>query len=399
MKRVLCILAVVIGSSLVSLTASGLFIWNVVPTRLTNQFHSSITLLSIQPPVHYAGGEDTGVQHDSDAVSSSWTADTNADSSYNSEQVNSFSSETLPQDVEALDHDSDDNTLNPLPESVISRVKKFVFFIGHCRSGHSIVGSILDSHPHIVISHESKLFQRLLRQSEPDKSYIFNTIWNSSYLSATTGIRTAKSNGKGYSLAVNDLYQGTYESYIDVIGEKKAELTTELFLSSPAQLENVINKLQTALGLPMKVFHVIRNPFDNIATSALFKTFKDSQIGRVKRQNITVSVNSNILNEEIDTYFRYLQAVKEAEEMFKFDLMVVHGKDFVADPRTTIIEMCKFLEVQCSDDYLDITSKKIFNGESKTRYKIKWEDYHISRVQSYIDKYSSSLKRYYDFDF
>ena len=248
-----------------------------------------------------------------------------------------------------------------------------------------------------MISHESKLFQRLLRQSEPDKSYIFNTIWNSSYLSATTGIRTAKSNGKSYSLAVNDLYQGTYESYIDVFGEKKAELTTELFLSSPARLENIINKLQTALGLPMKVFHVIRNPFDNIATSALFKTFKDSQIGRVKRQSATVSVNSSILNEEIDTYFRYLQAVKEAEEMFKFDLMVIHGKDFVAHPRTIIVEMCKFLEVHCSNDYLDITSKKIFTGESKTRYKIKWEDYQITKVQSYIDIYRS-LKRYYDFD-
>ena len=379
-----------IGSSLVSLTVSGLFIWNAGPTRLTNQFHS-ITLLSIQPPVYRA----TGAKHDSD-VSASWAADTNADSSHNSEQINS---EPLPQDderdVEGLE--DDDNTLNPLPESVISGVKKFVFFIGHCRSGHSIVGSILDSHPHIVISHESKLFQRLLKQSEPDKSFIFNTIWNSSYLSATTGIRTAKSNGKGYTLAVNDLYQGTYQSYIDVIGEKKAELTTEMFLYSPARLENIINKLQTALGLPMKVFLVIRNPFDNIATAALFKTFKDSQIGKVKRQNITITINSSILNSEIDTYFRYLQAVEEANEMFKFDLMVIHGKDFVADPRTTIKEMCNFLEVQCSNDYLDVTSKKIFNGESKTRYKIKWEDYQISRVQSYIDKYSS-MKRYYDFD-
>jgi len=392
MRRVLCILAVMIGSSLVSLTVSGLFVWNAGPTPLTNQFHS-ITLVSLQSPVH----KDTSAQHDGSDVLASRTADINADSSYNSKQVNSVSSsDSLPQqDVEEFQ--DDDNALNPLPESVINGVKTFVFFIGHCRSGHSIVGSILDSHPHIVISHESKLFQRLLKRSEPDKSYIFNTIWNSSYLSATTGIRTAKSNGKGYTLAVNDLYQGTYESYIDVIGEKKAELTTEMFLYSPARLQNIINKLQIALGLPMKVFLVIRNPFDNIATAALFKTFKDSQIGKVKRQNITIKVNSSILNEEIDTYFRYLQAVKEANEMFKFDLMVIHGKDFVANPRTTIAEMCKFLEIQCSDDYLDITSKKVFNGESKTRYKIKWEDYQISRVQSYIDNYSS-LKRYYDFD-
>ena len=391
MKRVLCVLAVVIGSSVVSLTISGLFVWNAGPTRLTNQFHS-ITLLSIQPPVH-RGGQETSAQHDSD-VSDKAVDMKDGD---NFEQVDS-SEAPAPQDVAVLQNDdTDDSTLNPLPESVINHVNTFVFFIGHCRSGHSIIGSILDSHPHIVISHESKIFQRLLKQSEPDKSYIFNTIWNSSYLSATTGIRTAKSNGKGYSLAVDDLYQGTYESYIDVIGEKKAELTTELFMHSPARLESVINKLRTALGLPMKVFHVIRNPFDNIATAALFRTFKDSQIGKVKRQNTTVSINSYILNEEIDTYFRYLQAVEEAKEMFKFDLMVIHGKDFVEDPKLTIIEMCSFLKVQCSDEYLDITSKKVFNGESKTRYKIKWEEDQILTVQSYIHKYSN-LKRYHNFD-
>ena len=137
-RRILCILAVVIGSSLVSLAVSGLFTWNAVPTRLTNQFYSSISLLSMQLPVHHPGGEDTGVKHRDGDVSESWEADTNADSSYNSEQVNSFSSEPLPQDVEVLEDDGDASTLNSLPESVIDGVKKFVFFIDHCRSGHSI---------------------------------------------------------------------------------------------------------------------------------------------------------------------------------------------------------------------------------------------------------------------
>jgi len=144
-------------------------------------------------------------------------------------------------------------TLKHLPQLIISGVKKFVFFIGHCRSGHSIVGSILDGHPHIVISHESKIFRRLAKTpSKIDKSYIFNTIWTSAYMSAReSGIRTIRSraNGKGYTLAVGGLYQGEYESYIEVIGEKKAELTTELFLDSPTRLEGVINKLRATVGL------------------------------------------------------------------------------------------------------------------------------------------------------
>jgi len=110
----------------------------------------------------------------------------------------------------------------------------------------------------------------------------------------------------------------------------------------------------------MKVFHVIRNPFDNIATAVLYENFKDSLIGKAKRHNGTYTFNSSTIDKEIDTYFRYYQATEEAKEMFKLDVMVIHGKDFVADPRTTIVEMCKFLEVQCSNGYLEVTSKKNF---------------------------------------
>ena len=41
-----------------------------------------------------------------------------------------------------------------LTESVIDKIKTYVFFIGMARSGHSIVAAVLDAHPHIVISDE-----------------------------------------------------------------------------------------------------------------------------------------------------------------------------------------------------------------------------------------------------
>ena len=47
-----------------------------------------------------------------------------------------------------------------LPQSVIDQTKTFAFFLGypHSASGHSIVGTLMDSHPHIVISHEVDVF-------------------------------------------------------------------------------------------------------------------------------------------------------------------------------------------------------------------------------------------------
>src|SRR5262245_54048072 len=36
----------------------------------------------------------------------------------------------------------------------LSSVRTFLLFIGHPRSGHSLVGSLLDAHPSMVVSHE-----------------------------------------------------------------------------------------------------------------------------------------------------------------------------------------------------------------------------------------------------
>lgn len=36
--------------------------------------------------------------------------------------------------------------LHELPKNVTDSVRKFLFFVGYARSGHSIIGSILDAH-------------------------------------------------------------------------------------------------------------------------------------------------------------------------------------------------------------------------------------------------------------
>ncbi|XP_065891456.1 uncharacterized protein [Dysidea avara] len=403
MKRSRYVVTVVIGCSVLSLTLSGLYIWR---TEVENRFRRSSLLQHDQNTVlvanqHQYEDPDNKITASSplllpDVTWSTTPAQVSTNSMSPLELQSTFK---LPTNkVEIRYGASSYAGFKPLPKSVIDGVKTFVYFIGHARSGHSIVGSILDGHPHIVISHESKIFRHLIKVPyAAKKSYIFNTIWSSAFLSPNTGIRRAGAIGKGYTLAVNGLYQGTYESYIDVIGEKKGDLTTEMFLSSPTKLKSVIDKLNTALDLPLKVFHVIRNPFDNIATAVLYDNFRDGEIGKAKRYKGVYTFNTSLVDKEIETYFRYYQAIEDAKEMFKFDLMVIHGKDFVADPRTMIIKMCTFLQVHCPDHYLDLSSKKIFSSESKTRHKMKWEDYQISRVQSHIEKFSS-LRRYHNFN-
>ena len=62
----------------------------------------------------------------------------------------------LPFDVDAIPVKKNRANLAKLPSEVINGIKKFVFFVGYAcaRSGHSIVGSLMDAHPHVVIAHE-----------------------------------------------------------------------------------------------------------------------------------------------------------------------------------------------------------------------------------------------------
>ena len=80
------------------------------------------------------------------------------------------------------------------------------------------------------------------------------------------------------------------------------------------------------------------------------------------------------------------------------DMMELHNMDLIATPKAVISEMCSFLAVQCSDEYLDAASNKVFNAVSKTRYNIKWKNEQILLVKQNIQKYET-LHRYLDFNY
>jgi len=290
-----------------------------------------------------------------------------------------------------------------LPKRVINGVRSVVLFIGHPRSGHSIVGSILDSHPHIVVSHELDLFNKMVDHPNWSKSEIFNAFWSLSIKSSTSGLRTdtKKANRKGYSLGIPDLYQGTYESYIDVIGDKRGGRMTELLKDSPRLWKKLYDRLKSVTGIPVKIFHVIRNPFDNIATSVLFASKRASEtnesIVELKKDGHDYLFDHKLVDNQVTKYFKFYQAIEDAKVRFDLDVIEVHGKDLIADPKKVINEMCEFLQVTCDDDYLSVCSNKIFPEESKTRYQLQWKNYQIKYVQDTIKKFSN-LHRYIEFD-
>lgn len=375
----------------VFLLAVLLCIYFVIPTRIVDRFRDKLTVITgveILPQEQMPATMEHNVP-----VKLSQPSAPQQQGSIMEHKVPQKPNATLAPQQQKLGAITEHKMPQKLPQSVIDGVKTFIFFVGHPCSGHSIVGSLIDSHPHMVVSHEYTLFKKLstgvLAPTKPD---IFNKLWTESQAVARKqGARAIDE--KGYTLYVDGLYEGKYVDYIDVIGDKRGDRVIEMFMDHPSNWSKVYAIL-SSLNVTLKVIHVIRNPYDNIATLAFFvETSSKRTFGSVKQSNKTYTFNSNHILKWITFYFKHHEGIVNATKKYNLNIIEVHGKDLISDPKGALLRLCDQLGVTCSDDYLEKCSKKIFKTESKTRYLVNWTGKQLELIQQNIKKYSC-LKGY-----
>ena len=179
-----------------------------------------------------------------------------------------------------------------LPAQVIAGVKKFVFFVGYSRSGHSIVGTLMDAHPHVIIPHEFMLFQNFRSLNRVPDSLWRDNLYNLLYKKSAVSADKIRANPiKGYILGVTGLSQGTYDSYVEVIGDKSGSMTTSEYISSKRNFISNYKKLKGVVSVPVCVIHVVRNPFDMIATGVIINEKGNEGYGLMKKDSETTKTS------------------------------------------------------------------------------------------------------------
>lgn len=303
-----------------------------------------------------------------------------------------------------------DRHLPTLLPQVIGGVKNFVFFIGYPRSGHSIVGSILDAHPHIVISHEFMLMNRQAVFSEPWTanwtSDLFNVLYQHSYLDVQNGTRNSGMTEKGYALHIDGLWQGEYDKFIDVIGDKSGGLTTSQYVHDAVKFQHNYKELASRLPVPIKAVHVLRNPYDQITTGLIYALIDDGQFTKMDFTNAKKNlasgtqelkkkfVNETVLCRKINNFFnRRWAASRIIEVVGETNVLTIHSSDLVHNPEDTIRTMCEFFGVNVPDIYLKIASEKVFTSISRTRALTEWPPRMMAEVEEQIKQYKI-LHRY-----
>jgi hypothetical protein len=224
---------------------------------------------------------------------------------------------------------------------LFDQVKTYCMFVGYPRSGHSLIGSLLGAHPDMVIAHELDAL-RLLRLGFR-RNQLYALILANDRSFTTSGRRWT-----GSDYTVSTRWQGTFRR-LDVIGDKKGGQSTRRLRDRP----ELLDRLRRTVQVPVRAVHVVRNPFDNIAS---MKLRRDAPLESVAEQ-----------------YLGLCGAMAALRRRFAADeLAEVRYEDLVAHPRTALRSLAGFLGVDADPAWVAAAAAVVDDRPSRSRAKLTW---------------------------
>lgn len=254
------------------------------------------------------------------------------------------------------------------PEAVedFNDVQTYCMFIGHPRSGHSLFGSLLDAHPEIIIAQEFNALKFIQRGFNRDQLFC-------GLLRRSKGFTRRGRKWNGYKYKVPNQWHGRY-SELKVIGDKKGGVSAGALRRNPRLLQ----QLRETVRVPVKVFHVIRNPFDNIKT-------------------ISQAYHHKKLAPAIKGYFSRCSVIQKIrQEVDPNDWLDVCHEDIIAAPRKMLKAACQFLGVTTTPGYLKDCASIVFKEPRKRRFEVVWTQDQRQLVEENIRQYNWLSRYSYD---
>jgi hypothetical protein len=237
-------------------------------------------------------------------------------------------------------------------------VETYCMFLGYPRSGHSLVGSLLDAHPDVIIAHELDVLKFV--RAGFTRNQIFYLLLENSRLRAARGREYS-----GYSYEVPGQWQGRFRT-LRVIGDKKGGRSSTRLRSEPALLES----LGKTVGTKIKFIHVIRNPYDCITTMT------------------TRNQRGLSLENRIENYFSRVATVAAAKTRIDpGDILDMRHEALIEEPKQWLERLCRLLGVEPLPDYLEDCAKIVFKAPKKSRLNLPWSEQNIKKVAEMMQPY------------
>jgi hypothetical protein len=229
------------------------------------------------------------------------------------------------------------------------RVARFCLFVGYPRSGHSLVGALLNAHRNVVIAHELDAPQLVLAGCT--KEELFSRIVARAYWF------NLRRNTSNHDYQVPNQWQGRFGA-LQVIGDKRGGAVTRCLAEHP----DVLARLRALVGIPLRVVHVVRNPFDNIAAISIWHGLS--------------------MPDSADYYFAHCATtVRLADFCEPAELLAVGHEAMIDDPAAALRRLCAFLELETYPGYVEDCCSVMFEMPTYTRRKVEWPDGLIASVE------------------
>lgn len=247
-------------------------------------------------------------------------------------------------------------------KAAYEKINKGIFFIGYPRSGHSILGALLDAHPQVALSHE--LDALAFVDAGFSKRQLVQMIIQRSRQFARAG-----NQWMGFNYKVPGGYQGGGDQ-LQLVGDKRGGTTTKWFRKSPELFDHLKVMFPDTLFI-----HMYRNPFDAITTS-----YYRSQ----KRRS--GNFGQNDLYRKVDHFFGHSKLIHEFEDQQLFHFRNIRVEDFLESPKKVLHSLLKHFSIDAPEDYLDNCASILFRKPPKRRGQLElWEtktiDYVLQRME------------------
>lgn len=240
-------------------------------------------------------------------------------------------------------------------------VETYCMFIGYPRSGHSLIGSLLDAHPNAVIAHELDALRFV--KAGFDKHQLYQLLLDNSRRFTQRG-----RGWTGYAYEVPHQWQGRFDD-LRVIGDKKGGRST---IQLAKNLE-LLHQLQKTVATEIKLVHAIRNPYDNVAT--------------MYKRALEHGYNSTLMTTVEDYISRCEMNADLKKRLEKGKMLDVRHESFIGDPKSSLRELCDFLGLGYDEDYLDACASIVFEFPHRSRYDIEWDAASLTAVREGIERF------------
>jgi hypothetical protein len=236
-------------------------------------------------------------------------------------------------------------------------VESVCLFIGYTRSGHSLVGTMLDAHPEAVIAHERQMF-KVGRGDDLEASVAFKDRDKMFSALVATSEKHGARGRRGYRRSepnklIDGASNGTFTT-LRVIGSKRGQETPMAWNANP----QVFDELSDMAKAQVRLLHVYRNPWDNISSMTRAVT-----PGRAIRK-----------------YFKRAEVIKRYKQEGTSPLHDVALEDLTANPREEIRKLAAFFELDPSDGWVEACAAVVDPQAQASRREREWTDEEIEQV-------------------